>query len=1039
MKLKKILIFPVLALPLFFTSVGQNKESIKVLASTEQHDVFMNDVINVESRALEYDGQRQVVKGQIVTPSGNTFEGHSFVIEEPGLYKVIYKTYFGYHEEVQEINYLCKRKSADFFDITNPVAISYGDYRHNTNKYHHEGVLIDAKNGTEIKFNMPLSVEDFLTEQHIEEGKGYKDRSNGADAKPLIDFLIDPSKLMEADFDVLTIRLTDSVDKSNYVDIHIDDAFYQPDPRSGACSYVRVGASCNWGMGWSWTEKEGKINQGEYKVGISGTGLSLSFRGQPYEDNPLNSAQILYCSKNQRFYNYRGSLEVNTTYFINDLADPISYGKNVWNGFDSGKFFVSIIPSSFTNSTGRLLIKSVGKYVLDSEILTDNKAPEIEVDTLGYDIYDLPKAVIGKSYPVFKSKVFDNYDSNLDVNVSVTYKDLINNKNIDVSIKDDKFFVNKSGSYTIKYEAKDRSGNVADVISLQVLTVDSVNPISLQLAVTEKSVDSYSEVTLPSISDVVATGGSGNILLERKLYDPKGNPIKLEGNTFKPTLVGNYILKFIGKDYIGNTKELVFILHSLALTSPVFIDDINLPPVLINGFKYSFSNIRAVETVNGVNQIITPSIKVNGAAYSGSVTANGSSLTVQYIATGKTETSSVSKTLEVVSPKDSLNKIDQAKYFYGDLEATENVDNVLLSTNSDGQTIFATPLNSDDFYVGMRIVSGYNKAEFIKFKFIDVLDQKVSVTFKLDLVNKTIEAPYLNPLSYSLYGNQFGLYYSDKTLSFKDTNQNDLSTLYKDDNGSEFSGFKKGFYLAICLENVSGNAKYQVEKISNQVMGHDNSYDDSIKPTIKYNSSLPSEQFKGKDFVYPTFEAFDVLSDIVSTSIEVRLNGRVLVSGDKNCVETFKIQSSGYYSIIYIARDSSDNQLRITNSVAVYDDTLPTLSASDLSSNTYKVGDALAIPSYSASDDSGAYKVDVILILPTNEMRLLLHHEHDEYRAEKDVFTYMLDVDRHIYNSSFIIDKNTFKLEMAGTYRLRFVAYDSAFNSVTVEKTFIAN
>ena len=1029
MKLNKLIIFPLLVLPLFCTSIKDSKQKIKVLATTEHYDVFMDDVIDVEPRILEYNDESKVVNGQIITPSGNTYEGHSFVVEEAGLYKVIYKAYFGFHEEIQEIEYLCKRKSADFFDITNPVEVSYGDYRHNTNKYHHEGLLIDVKNGTEIKFNMPLSTDDFLTEQNIDEGKNFRDRSMGAQAKPLIDFLIDPATFMERDFDTLTLRLTDSVDKSNYVDILIHDAYYAADRRSGGVSYVRVGASCNWAMGWEW-------NANRFHVGSSGTGLNLSFRGQPYDDNPLDSAQILYCSKNQRFYNYRGSLEIDTSYFVNDLADPIYYGNNTWNGFESGKFYMSIIPSSFTNATGRLLIKSVGKYLLNSEILTDDEAPTINVDTIGYDIYSLPHPVVGKAYPVFSSEVHDNYDSNLEAKVSVSYRDTTNNKDIDVPISDNKFLANKSGTYKIKYEAQDRSGNVSNVITLNATTVNSVDDIVLHLANTETTIGSYSEVVLPTASDVTATGGTGSVSIERKLYDPKGNRISLSGNTFKPTMVGDYMLKFKGTDYIGNSSQLIYRIHSLALTTPVFIDEVNLPPVLINGFKYSFSNVRAVETVNGENVILTPTIKVNNADYSGSVTASGSSMKIDFIAAGQTNTSTITRNLDVLTVKDGEGKIDQAKYFYGDLTATQNKDDITLEKNGDGEVTFANRLNPEDFYIGMRLISGFNTAELIRFKLVDVNDKNKSITFTLDLNRKKLQAPYLPELDYTLFEDQFGVYYNDRTFVFKDTNQNEIGSIIKDDNGNPFDGFAKGFYLTIALVNVTGTAKYKVERIGNQVMGYKNTNDDRIKPTIKYNSYLPSEQFKGKTFDYPTFEAFDVLSDITNTSIEIKLDGRTLVKGDQYCTTSFTIEKSGYYSLIYIAKDSSNNQLRITNSVSVYDDALPSLSVTPLSKTSWSVGEKMSIPSYQASDDSGAYTVDVILIMPTNEMRILLHHVHDEYADPVDKIEYMLDNEKHVYNASFIVDKTTFNLETAGSYRLRVVAYDSAFNSRVVEQSF---
>ena len=1038
MKLKHLVIFPLLFVPLACSSLDDVPFKAVVLRSTEHHDVFIGDVINVQPRTLEYEGESKVVNGQIITPREDTYTGHSFTVEEAGLYRVVYKAYFGFHEEVQEIEYLCKRRSADFFDITNPVDISYGDYRYNTASLSHEGVLIDVKNGTEVKFNMPLSTDDFLDEQQIYEGKGYRDRSGPSTAKPLIDFLIDPSTYMEVDFDVLTIRLTDSIDSSNYVDIRINDAYYAPDPVSGSAAHVRVGASCNWGMGWEWNEYPGKMNQGKFHVGISGTGLSLSFRGQPYMDSGVYSAQILYCSKNSRFYNYRGSLETDQTYFINDLSDPIQYGNNVWNGFASGKFYLSLMPSSFTNATGRILIKSVGKYLLNSEILTDDIAPVITVDTLGYDTYDLPQPVVGKSYPVFSSSVYDNYDSNLEANVSVVYRDSTHQQYIDVPVSNGRFNVDKSGAYLIKYGAKDRSGNVADVISLPLITVNSVDDVVLSLPHPETSVDSYTNVLLPTINDVTATGGTGDISITRRLYDPTGQEILLTGNTLKPTLIGDYRLVFEGKDYIGDSAELTYTIHSLALTTPVFIDEINVPPVLINGFKYSFDSIRAVETVNGQNVIFESDIKVNGEDYTGSVIATGTSMTVTYVAAGQTHTATESKTIDVLDVKDAGGRPDQSKYFYGNLTATENRDDVALQSNTSGEALFANRLNSDDFYIGMRLINGYDNAELIKFRFTDVNDKHTHITFSLDLNNLIIQAPFLPEIGYTMFENQFALYYDDNDLTFKDTNQNELGTIIKDDNGYPFYGFPKGFYLSISFTGVSGNTMYAVEQISNQSMGYKNYSGDRIKPTIKYNSSLASEQFKGQQFSYPTFEAFDVLNDIATTSITVRFDGRVLIQGDQYCTETFTITNSGDYSIIYIAKDTANNQLRIMNSVSVYDDETPTLTANKPAKSTYSVGDGVKIPSYTANDDSGLYYVDVIVILPTNEMRLLLHHTHDEEAEEKDVIEYMLDVDRGIYNSSFIINKTTFRVEMAGTYRLRFVAYDNAFNTVVVEHAFKA-
>jgi hypothetical protein len=72
--------------------------------------------------------------------------------------------------------------------------------------------------------------------------------------------------------------------------------------------------------------------------------------------------------------------------------------------------------------------------------------------------------------------------------------------------------------------------------------------------------------------------------------------------------------------------------------------------------------------------------------------------------------------------------------------------------------------------------------------------------------------------------------------------------------------------------------------------------------------------------------------------------------------------------------------------------------------------------------------VDVILILPSNEMRILTHDENGN-------ITYAL-VDNTLYLPSFIKDQHSFKTEQKGKHILRYVAYDSQFNKTTVELEF---
>jgi hypothetical protein len=100
-----------------------------------------------------------------------------------------------------------------------------------------------------------------------------------------------------------------------------------------------------------------------------------------------------------------------------------------------------------------------------------------------------------------------------------------------------------------------------------------------------------------------------------------------------------------------------------------------------------------------------------------------------------------------------------------------------------------------------------------------------------------------------------------------------------------------------------------------------------------------------------------------------------------------------------------------------------------LSKTTYSVGNVVKIPDYyDVSDNLGEYFVDVSVILPNNEMRLLIHDES----GNKTYYTN----DRTLYAASFCVSDTSFRTEYKGEYKLRYVAYDAQFNKTVVEIKF---
>ena len=392
---------------------------IPLLSEDETSIIHLGDRVTVTERKLSYNDETIDVQGKIITPSGGTYSGREFTAKEHGRYQVVYEAYFGHHLETRYVNYICQRRSTDYFSVNDSASLSYGEFRYNTSKYFHQGVIVDVKNGAEITFNEPLDMADFMVPQHIERDKTYLDPSTGADAKSLIDFIVDPTEQMTYDFTGITIKLTDTENPDNYVEIRAKESGFT-NYTAGALCYTKAGFSGGFLGGWEYNWQTGVPGDGKFC--ISGTGLAMSFKGQPYQDI-LHSGQILCDYANKRFYTYPGSLSHNQVFFINDFDEPNFYKDKGWGGFTNGKCYVSIKPFNFTNSTGRILIKAIGKFSFISEEMPDETKPVVNVDYQGYSKTNVPKAVVGQYYPVFKASVFDNFDADLPVNVNVTYKD----------------------------------------------------------------------------------------------------------------------------------------------------------------------------------------------------------------------------------------------------------------------------------------------------------------------------------------------------------------------------------------------------------------------------------------------------------------------------------------------------------------------------------------------------------------------------------------------------------------------------------------
>lgn len=971
-------------------------EKYRVLADDEQVIVRIGDKIDVEKRTLVYEDQSKVVDGKIISPSGASYEGNRFAVTEAGIYNVVYKAYFEKDGKIEEVDrsvkYLCERKSTDFFLCNDAATAYYGTYSHSTKTVEHKGVILEMKQGASVTFDLTLDADNLNLDT------------------PLINFIVDPSEIGVDDFTELTIRISDVNDEKSYVEILCIDGGRIDMNGTGTC--VRAGFDGGITAGYeAWVNK--------YITSNTGTGVWHSFHAYPsYEPTHDMSLYLDYASK--KVYGSPSAMNYGNKVFINDFSGNNDlYKFSPWQGFTSGKVRVSIIPSKFKNPTGKVLIKSVVGISFENEFKPDEIAPQIKIDYDGQDSNNLPLANVGRAYKIFSSVVTDNYDEGLEADVSVTYRDSVNKRNVNVSVKNGEFTPEKEGVYTITYRATDRSGNEAESVKLRISTTDSEELIlSSDFAVSDADV--YSTVKIPETNDISVNGGSGKVYIERTIITPDGKSLYAEGDSFVPEIIGKYVIRYSAKDYVGKTGETSYELNVVATDAPVFTGEIQLPPVLVKGFSYKISVPEVVDASFSEQTEIIPVVRVNGEQITDSFVAEGNSVTVEFEATGKKGTTLKTFELPVI---DGKNATDQAAYFYnadGNVTVTENEDDVTLSTGKDAKVDFANRLDASSFSATFEIRKADLK--YISFILRDASDKNVSVTLNLDVASGIL---YFGKESmvFSAHNGLMRLQYKNSQKRLLDVKGKEIYELSKDDAGNIFNGFSDGVYLSVEFKGVRGECSVAITKLGNHALGNkgESEHADVMDPIISLRSSLKSEQFVGDMFEYPAFDAFDVFSDIAETKIRVTdPKGNRLVSGDKDTTETFKITEYGRYRITYIVKDSSGNETSLPKTVFVNDAEAPELTVGNLSKTEYKIGDAVSLPSYEASDNLGSVIVDVILVLPNNETRLLTHEEDGE-------IIYSL-TDESIYGASFRNDENSFRTEMAGKHCIRVVAYDDQYN-----------
>lgn len=994
--------------------VMPTKQSVTHAAGVNVYrNVYIGDMIEAKDYTLSA-GENVVAEGmKIVYPNGGIYGSDKFVIDQAGKYDVTYYATVNGERVEETKTYMAIRRPQDMIIADTGMKVEYGKFFVNESpyamKYETYGAKVYFKAGQSISFAANLNTAD-LTE-------GFN----------FLEMIVQPSVYGETDFEKLTVRLTDVGNENNYIEYIIDSSNLVDG--YGMVSYVKAGA-CN--------RQYGGYEGNTFHMRNYGCLVYHSFRGwgclegdpakKTVSETPLtlavdNASKKVYCGP------YSSSWNKNN--LVNDLDDEAHYKSDPWEGFTGDEVSVTIKADSFSKSEGVLLIKSFGGYNFAKDIV-DNKAPEINFE---YDMTDkLPVADVGSSFQIIPFTAKDNLDKEVKTNVWVNYINK-NGKKITVENDGKSFMVDYAGTYELIYSAEDYSGNITEK-RITIMAQDAAPNIyvSIDEPLIEKEI--YDFIQVPYASDVSVYGGSGTVSVERAVYSPDKKLLDVK-DVLELVEIGDYKVVHTATDYFGNVGYGVVTVRVNGIDAPKFVETPNFTDVLIKGFTYEFPKAFVVETVGSSVISLPCKTYVNGELKDGAFTADGEEVTIRYVAEGETGSVEWEDTISIVDTEKGKYK---SSYFYteDDMQIIDEKTYLNFVIADDARATFINSLSAKNFSLSLEYVAENVNFSNMIFTLTDATNEELSATFYFSY--DAAEGKWFMQMNNSeqkiAYAESKGILsfaYSASNMRIVDTSGEAIATIMAYDNGKPFNGFSDMLYFSIAFTGVSSESSINFTQLGNQALGYNKSSldkaKDETKPIIVLDDVFLLRQQLGTKALIPTAKAYDVLSQVVEFTITVEMNSQVIATGAADKPIDLMLDKAGYYSVTYYAKDSNNNNTMLPYMILVADDTAPTLTVKNTLKKTYKVGDKVKIPTYSATDNDEKCYIQVMVLLPDNEMRLLHYSENGQV-------TSLLEKDSNIYDADFKADANTFITSKKGKYVMRFVAYDDYYNYTVKEIEF---
>ena len=905
------------------------------------------DTFEVPERTLTVGSSEVNALSTVSFPSGETVRGKTVRLGETGNYTVRYYASIGKeqfsveeHFTVQGFGYM-----ADSDNST----VSYGNYTEFGADS--TGLIVKLANGDKLTFTKLIDVTS-LTQ---------------SDA--LFRFFITPEHQGAADFNKLTLTLTDSVDSSKYLKIDVNRGQFS----SGGVgvSWVMAGGNGQDMVGY---EKGKKLHVND----DIGTALYISFVAQNNSGDGW-SGPAFNVKPDLRYgtisFDYNSKIVYANSDIVSDL-DNSDYYKDLWRGWSSDKVRLTVSASGYSSATANFCITDVFGMSADelkNNSFIDDEAPVITVDG---DYTEMPRAEAGRAYSVPAATAYDDYAGTCEVTTEVIYG-YHTEEPVSVTLSNGVFVPDRTGTYTIVYTAKDGFGNTGR----KLLFVQAFKTVP-EMVITPPSVLSSVELgTYVVIPEPTVSGGSGKINIETAvIFD--GERTVINGG-FRPETEGEYTIEFVATDYIGKTQSATLTIDATRGEKPMFVDGVNLPPVYINGGKYILPELYANDYTSGNLKRVLCDVKVvdangekiykAGNEYVPAVANNGDIAEITYYSG-----SAVYPAFHVpVIIGRTDNTVHMSNYIYGkDITVTTRDENNALYTTglavipSPGISgwIFANALIKNEASVTVSTLAGKTNFGAFEFAFIDAVNgKKITVTATIGSAKVTFthgDESYVLGSSVK-NGGKLKITFGNEKINVLCNDSVAMSvplTVY--DNGDAFDGFTSDkVYIGVTTVENKADSRYMVLSVNENALSYRNQ--DNSAPSFGILGDYGGKQKVNSEYVIGRGVCSDVFAPESSGTLSVTApdgtimkdkNGKALkdVPIDEEYVIT--LTQYGKYTVSYVISEVNwvGNRNRPNITVTVPDEEAPVIEFTKVPSATAALGDVIVMPEYKVTDNISA-------------------------------------------------------------------------------------